>query len=184
MTADERFVRICGVVKRFGKDAPALDHVDGDILGGRITGLVGPDGAGKTTLIRLMTGLMLPDQGTVAVLGFDTAKDAASIQASIGYMPQRFGLYEDLSVQENLDLYADLRGLPLVERSATYDELLEFTDLKRFTSRLAGKLSGGMKQKLGLPALCCANRVFFCSTNPVSASTPYPGETCGKWSKT
>ncbi|NVD42341.1 ABC transporter ATP-binding protein [Ensifer sp. HO-A22] len=150
MTADEHFVRICGVVKRFGKDAPALDHVDGDILGGRITGLVGPDGAGKTTLIRLMTGLMLPDQGTVAVLGFDTAKDAASIQASIGYMPQRFGLYEDLSVQENLDLYADLRGLPLGERKATYDELLEFTDLKRFTSRLAGKLSGGMKQKLGL----------------------------------
>ncbi|RDL48535.1 putative ABC transporter ATP-binding protein YbhF [Ensifer sp. M14] len=150
MTADERFVRISGVVKRFGKDAPALDHVDGDILGGRITGLVGPDGAGKTTLIRLMTGLMLPDEGKVAVLGFDTAKDAASIQASIGYMPQRFGLYEDLSVQENLDLYADLRGLPLVERTATYDQLLEFTDLKRFTSRLAGKLSGGMKQKLGL----------------------------------
>lgn len=147
---DEPFVRISGVVKRFGKGAPALDHIDGEILGGRITGLVGPDGAGKTTLIRLMTGLMLPDEGKVDVLGFDTAKDPASIQASIGYMPQRFGLYEDLSVQENLDLYADLRGLPLAERAATYDELLEFTDLKRFTTRLAGKLSGGMKQKLGL----------------------------------
>ncbi|MGH6806019.1 MAG: ABC transporter ATP-binding protein, partial [Ensifer adhaerens] len=147
---DEPFVRISGVVKRFGKGAPALDHIDGEILGGRITGLVGPDGAGKTTLIRLMTGLMLPDEGKVDVLGFDTAKDPASIQASIGYMPQRFGLYEDLSVQENLDLYADLRSLPLAERAATYDELLEFTDLKRFTSRLAGKLSGGMKQKLGL----------------------------------
>ncbi|OCP16138.1 ATP-binding cassette domain-containing protein [Ensifer sp. LC163] len=147
---DEPFVRISGVVKRFGDGAPALDHIDGEILGGRITGLVGPDGAGKTTLIRLMTGLMLPDEGNVDVLGFDTAQDPASIQASIGYMPQRFGLYEDLSVQENLDLYADLRGLPLAERTATYDELLEFTDLKRFTSRLAGKLSGGMKQKLGL----------------------------------
>ncbi|MGF6177517.1 ATP-binding cassette domain-containing protein [Ensifer sp. 4252] len=147
---DEPFVRISGVVKRFGERAPALDHIDGEILGGRITGLVGPDGAGKTTLIRLMTGLMLPDRGKVEVLGFDTAKDPASIQASIGYMPQRFGLYEDLSVQENLDLYADLRGLPLAERTATYDELLEFTDLKRFTSRMAGKLSGGMKQKLGL----------------------------------
>ncbi|NOV18461.1 ABC transporter ATP-binding protein [Ensifer adhaerens] len=147
---DEPFVRISGVVKRFGERAPALDQIDGEILGGRITGLVGPDGAGKTTLIRLMTGLMLPDEGKVDVLGFDTAKDPASIQASIGYMPQRFGLYEDLSVQENLDLYADLRGLPLAERTATYDELLEFTDLKRFTSRLAGKLSGGMKQKLGL----------------------------------
>ena len=150
MTTDQPFVRISGVVKRFGESAPALDHIDGEILGGRITGLVGPDGAGKTTLIRLMTGLMLPDQGTVEVLGFDTAKDPARIQAAIGYMPQRFGLYEDLSVQENLDLYADLRGLPLAERRATYTELLEFTDLKRFTSRLAGKLSGGMKQKLGL----------------------------------
>ncbi|WP_457580446.1 ATP-binding cassette domain-containing protein [Ensifer canadensis] len=150
MTDGEPFVRISGVVKRFGNGLPALDHIDGEILGGRITGLVGPDGAGKTTLIRLMTGLMLPDEGKVEVLGFDTTKDPASIQASIGYMPQRFGLYEDLSVQENLDLYADLRGLPLAERKATYEELLEFTDLKRFTSRLAGKLSGGMKQKLGL----------------------------------
>lgn len=150
MTIEEPFVRISGVVKRFGDGAPALDHIDGQILGGRITGLVGPDGAGKTTLIRLMTGLMLPDEGKVEVLGFDTAKDPAHIQTAIGYMPQRFGLYEDLSVAENLDLYADLRGLPLSERKATYDELLEFTDLKRFTARLAGKLSGGMKQKLGL----------------------------------
>ncbi|OCO98446.1 MULTISPECIES: ATP-binding cassette domain-containing protein [unclassified Ensifer] len=144
------FVRIVDVLKRFGNAPPALDHVAGEILGGRITGLVGPDGAGKTTLIRLMTGLMVPDAGKVEVLGFDTVTNAADIQASIGYMPQRFGLYEDLSVQENLDLYADLRGLPLPERVATFDELLEFTDLKRFTARLAGKLSGGMKQKLGL----------------------------------
>ncbi|MEY9534939.1 ATP-binding cassette domain-containing protein [Sinorhizobium fredii] len=144
------FVRLAGVSKRFGAAPPALDSIDGVIEGGRITGLVGPDGAGKTTLIRLMTGLMLPDQGAVEVLGYDTRKDPASIQAAIGYMPQRFGLYEDLSVQENLDLYADLRGLPLAERGRTFAELLEFTDLARFTTRLAGKLSGGMKQKLGL----------------------------------
>lgn len=144
------FVRLAGVSKRFGAAPPALDSIDGVIAGGRITGLVGPDGAGKTTLIRLMTGLMLPDQGTVEVLGFDTRRDPASIQAAIGYMPQRFGLYEDLSVQENLDLYADLRGLPKTERGRTFAELLEFTDLARFTTRLAGKLSGGMKQKLGL----------------------------------
>ncbi|WP_018237341.1 ATP-binding cassette domain-containing protein [Ensifer sp. BR816] len=144
------FVRLSSVSKRFGEAPPALDSIDGVIAGGRITGLVGPDGAGKTTLIRLMTGLMLPDQGTVEVLGYDTRKDPASIQAAIGYMPQRFGLYEDLSVQENLDLYADLRGLPLAERGRTFAELLEFTDLARFTARLAGKLSGGMKQKLGL----------------------------------
>jgi ABC-2 type transport system ATP-binding protein len=143
-------VRLDSVTKSFGEAAPALDTVAGEIRSGEITGLVGPDGAGKTTLIRLMTGLMMPDSGSVEVLGFDTRHKAAAIQAGIGYMPQRFGLYEDLSVQENLDLYADLRGLPKAERAGAFDELLTFTDLKRFTGRLAGKLSGGMKQKLGL----------------------------------
>lgn len=147
---DEALVRLADVTKRFGDGPAALDAVSGEVKGGAITGLVGPDGAGKTTLIRLMTGLMMPDIGTVEVLGFDTQKNPAAIQASIGYMPQRFGLYEDLSVQENLDLYADLRGLPKAERAAAFEELLTFTDLKRFTTRLAGKLSGGMKQKLGL----------------------------------
>ncbi|OWV76519.1 multidrug ABC transporter ATP-binding protein [Rhizobium sp. R339] len=147
---DRPLVRIDGVTKRFADAPPALDAVSGVIGGGAITGLVGPDGAGKTTLIRLMTGLMLPDAGTVEILGFDTRKNAAGIQAAIGYMPQRFGLYEDLSVLENLNLYADLRGLPKSERAGAFDELLSFTDLKRFTGRLAGKLSGGMKQKLGL----------------------------------
>ncbi|MCW1751516.1 ATP-binding cassette domain-containing protein [Rhizobium acaciae] len=147
---DKPLVRMDGVTKRFGDAPAALDAVSGMIGGGAITGLVGPDGAGKTTLIRLMTGLMLPDTGTMEVLGFDTRKNAAGIQAAIGYMPQRFGLYEDLSVQENLDLYADLRGLPKGERAEAFDELLTFTDLKRFTGRFAGKLSGGMKQKLGL----------------------------------
>ncbi len=146
----ETLARFQTVTRRFGKGAPALDRVSGEIGGGEITGLVGPDGAGKTTLIRLMTGLMLPDAGRVEVLGIDTARSPQSIQNLIGYMPQRFGLYEDLSVQENLDLYADLRGLPRDERPAAFDELLTFTDLKRFTGRLAGKLSGGMKQKLGL----------------------------------
>jgi ABC-2 type transport system ATP-binding protein len=143
-------VRLKDVTKRFGEAKPALDAISGSIRGGEITGLVGPDGAGKTTLIRLMTGLMLPESGTVDVLGFGTRDRSADIQAAIGYMPQRFGLYEDLSVQENLDLYADLRGLPKSERAAAFEELLTFTDLKRFTGRLAGKLSGGMKQKLGL----------------------------------
>ncbi|MGE0239320.1 MAG: ATP-binding cassette domain-containing protein [Parvibaculaceae bacterium] len=146
----EDFVRIDGISKTFGAAAPALDRITAQIKGGEITGLVGPDGAGKTTLIRLMTGLLLPDAGALSVLGFDTRTDADRIQAAIGYMPQRFGLYEDLSVQENLDLYADLRGLAAAERASVFDELLTFTDLKRFTGRLAGKLSGGMKQKLGL----------------------------------
>ncbi len=150
--ADDRpdIVLLSEVTKRFGSGAPALDGVSAAIRGGEITGLVGPDGAGKTTLIRLMTGLLVPEAGKLTVLGFDTVTEAASIQAVIGYMPQRFGLYEDLTIRENLDLYADLRGLPKAERPAVYDELLAFTDLGRFTARLAGKLSGGMKQKLGL----------------------------------
>lgn len=147
---DNLLVQVEDVVKRFGSDTVALNHISGHVLGGEVTGLVGPDGAGKTTLIRLMTGLLRPDVGRVSVFGMDTTTDAARIHASIGYMPQRFGLYEDLTVQENLDLYADLRGLPKSERAAAFNEILTFTDLARFKSRLAGKLSGGMKQKLGL----------------------------------
>lgn len=148
--ASPAVVTLSSVSKRFGDGTPALDRVSGTVRSGTITGLVGPDGAGKTTLIRLMTALMLPDSGELDVLGCNPRSDAASIQASIGYMPQRFGLYEDLNVLENLKLYADLRDLPHPERAAVFDTLLTFTDLKQFQHRLAGKLSGGMKQKLGL----------------------------------
>ena len=129
---------------------PALDVVTGEIHAGCITGLIGPDGAGKTTLLRLMAGLLVPGSGTLTTLGRDPARDAAGIHREIGYMPQKFGLYEDLSVLENLTLHADLRHVTGAERTATFDRLLGFTDLKRFTGRLAGRLSGGMKQKLGL----------------------------------
>ena len=129
---------------------PALEAVSAMLRPGQITGLVGPDGAGKTTLIRLMAGLLAPTSGTIRVDGSDPIRDAGRLRAFIGYMPQKFGLYEDLSVQENLELHADLRGLVGEERVATFKRLLEFTDLALFTSRLAGKLSGGMKQKLGL----------------------------------
>ncbi|MXP29302.1 ATP-binding cassette domain-containing protein [Porphyrobacter algicida] len=135
-----------GLVKRFGAGPAALDQVSIAIRPWQMTGLVGPDGAGKTTLIRILAGLMTADAGTLDILG------GAPIDAleDIGYMPQRFGLYEDLSVLENLTLYAELRALPKAEHDATFDRLLTFTDLKRFQSRPAGKLSGGMKQKLGL----------------------------------
>jgi len=122
----------------------ALAGVSGEITRGRVTGLVGPDGAGKTTLIRVLAGLLTPDSGTISAVGTD------SDSPRIAYMPQRFGLYEDLTVSENLNLYADLNGLDQTAREKRFAELHYFTNLGPFTKRLAGKLSGGMKQKLGL----------------------------------
>nr|WP_063572016.1 ATP-binding cassette domain-containing protein [Luteibacter rhizovicinus] len=144
-----------GVGKRFllkkaGRTVVALDDVSIEVKSAALTALVGPDGAGKTTLLRLAAGLMVADTGTMTVLGIDAAADPQAIQNRISYMPQRFGLYDDLSVQENLDLYADLHGVPHDVRGKRYKRLMEMTDLGRFTSRPAGKLSGGMKQKLGL----------------------------------
>jgi len=133
-----------------GKPLHAVADVSLRVNAGELTALVGPDGAGKTTLLRMMAGLLTPDAGSLQVLGVDVAKDPQSVQDRISYMPQRFGLYEDLSVQENLDLYADLHGVPQDQRRERFGRLLEMTDLKRFTDRPAGKLSGGMKQKLGL----------------------------------
>ncbi len=133
-----------------GMEVPALDAVSGEIRTGVITGLAGPDGAGKTTLLRLIAGLMEADSGTVRTLDRDPIHDAAAIRGEVGYMPQKFGLYEDLTVLENLTLQADLRHVIGEEREEAFERLLTFTDLKRFTGRFAGKLSGGMKQKLGL----------------------------------
>jgi ABC-2 type transport system ATP-binding protein len=142
-------VELACVSKRFG-DLTALDQLTATIYGGRLTGLVGPDGAGKTTLMRLMAALMVPDDGNIRVAGHDTISAAGQVHRFTGYMPQRFGLYEDLSVLENFRLYADLSGLQPLERQSTFARLLHFTGLEPFTARLAGKLSGGMKQKLGL----------------------------------
>jgi ABC-2 type transport system ATP-binding protein len=139
------------LTKRFGAGAaPALDNISLNIFRGRITGLAGPDGAGKTTLIRHMIGLHHGDSGSVTVAGKDAVTDAVKIREITGYMPQKFGLYEDLTVQENLNLYADLCGLDKKNRKSEFAKLLHFTVLEEFTGRLAGKLSGGMKQKLGL----------------------------------
>ncbi|TCL04287.1 ATP-binding cassette domain-containing protein [Sodalis ligni] len=133
-----------------GLDKPAVASLDMVIQSGAVTGLVGPDGAGKTTLLRMLAGLLTPTGGTVRVMGLDPIKDERRLRAVLGYMPQKFGLYEDLTVQENLALYADLRGVTGQQRHDTFAKLLQFTDLTHFTGRLAGKLSGGMKQKLGL----------------------------------
>jgi ABC-2 type transport system ATP-binding protein len=139
------------LTKRFAQDGPpALDALSFTVSSGQVTGIVGPDGAGKTTLMRLLAGLLKPSEGSATVCGYDSIEDALGLHHAIGYMPQRFGLYEDLSVLENLTLYADLRGVTGQARAESFERLLTFTDLKRFTGRLAGRLSGGMKQKLGL----------------------------------
>lgn len=154
MRPDEFVVRAEGLTRRFtgpdGRPRVALDRVSLSVTRGQLTALVGPDGAGKTTLMRMMAGLLAPDEGSLHVLGLDVTRDAQAVQDRISYMPQRFGLYEDLSVQENLDLYADLHGVPQAVRRERFARLMAMTDLARFTARPAGKLSGGMKQKLGL----------------------------------
>jgi ABC-2 type transport system permease protein len=140
--------------KTFRRDTGEMVHaLDGvSVTGGprTLTALVGPDGAGKTTFIRLVSGLMTPDHGTLRVLDIDVAAHPQDVQDRIGYMPQKFGLYEDLTVQENLDLYADLHGVTAAGRRQRYPQLMAMTALGPFTNRLAGRLSGGMKQKLGL----------------------------------
>ncbi len=134
-----------------GKPAvKALDQVTLAAHKGAVTGLVGADGAGKTTLIRIAAGLLIPTAGKVTLLGLDSVEDSLEIQSRVGYMPQKFGLYQDLSVMENMNLYADLQGVAMGERKERYGRLLEMTDLARYTKRRAGALSGGMKQKLGL----------------------------------
>lgn len=146
---NEYIVQIKNLEKVFGKQT-ALHNINADIPKGKIIGFAGSDGAGKTTLFRLLAGLLLPTQGSISVAGFDTIRSAKEIHDLIGYMPQRFGLYEDLTVLQNLNLYADLQGVVAEEREKVFKDLLSFTNLAPFKDRLAEKLSGGMKQKLGL----------------------------------
>ena len=146
-------LEVSGVYKTFHvgtRQTQALQQVSFHVRHGVVTGLVGPDAAGKTTLMRLAAGLLVPDAGSITVLGMDAATQSLAVQGAIGYMPQRFGLYEDLTVRENFDLYADLQGVPKAARSARYTELMHMAGLEHFAKRLAGRLSGGMKQKLGL----------------------------------
>ncbi|MBN1239499.1 MAG: ABC transporter ATP-binding protein [Gammaproteobacteria bacterium] len=142
-------VEIIGVTKTFG-ELTAIEEMNAVIERGRLTGLVGPDGAGKTTLMRMMAALMAPSRGRIRVAGCDVVAEAAGVHQAAGYMPQRFGLYEDLSVIENLRLYASLRDIGEDGLDRTFERLLHFTRLEPFKARLAGRLSGGMKQKLGL----------------------------------
>ncbi len=151
--ATDRALCFQGVSKFFtvaGQIVRALSGIDLEIDRGQVVGLIGPDGAGKTTLLRLATGLMIPDSGEIRLFGQPVSSAQIEGHRGIGYMPQRFGLYEDLTVAENLSLYADLHALSVSKRQARIQALMHMSGLASFQSRLAGKLSGGMKQKLGL----------------------------------
>lgn len=153
-------VEIKNLTKNFSSTT-AINNLSLEIEKGKITGLIGADGAGKTTLIRLVTGLLLPDSGEISTLGFNPSVQKSLLNPKIGYMPQKFGLYEDLTVIENLHLYADLKEVP-----HDFDKLLEFTSLMPFQERLAGALSGGMKQKLGLACTLLGSPDFLVLDEP------------------
>jgi ABC-2 type transport system ATP-binding protein len=154
-------IHATGLRRTFG-DLVAVDTLDLTVVAGEIFGLVGPDGAGKSTTMRMLTGILAPTAGQARVAGFDVVREAEPLKEHIGYMSQRFGLYPDLSVLENINFYADIHGVPSRERVARTDRLLGFSNLTPFKHRLAGNLSGGMKQKLGLAcALIHTPRVLF-----------------------
>jgi ABC-2 type transport system ATP-binding protein len=142
-------IQIAGLTKRFGTVA-AVDRLDLQVTAGEAFALVGPDAAGKTTTLRMLVGIMDPDEGRAQVLGFDTVKESEALKEQIGYMPQRFGLYDDLTVAENMIFYADIYRVDAAERQQRMPELLGFSNLTPFQDRLARNLSGGMRQKLGL----------------------------------
>ena len=146
---DNAAVRASKLTKLFGT-TPAVDSLDLEIRKGELFGLVGPDGGGKTTILRLLAAIMKPSSGEAWVSGHSVIHEGERIKEKIGYMSQKFGLYEDLTVMENIMFYADLYAVPAGERPKRIERLLGFSNLTPFTGRLAGKLSGGMKQKLGL----------------------------------
>ena len=145
----EPIIETRDLTRRFG-DVTAVDHLALTVFPGEIFGLVGPDGAGKTTTLRMLCGLIDPDEGSARVAGYDAARESQQVKDKIGYMAQRFGLYLDLSVDENMDFYADLFDIVGNERVELKSRLLRMTRMAEFQDRQAGKLSGGMKQKLAL----------------------------------
>jgi len=145
----EPIIETRGLTRRFGA-LTAVEHLDLSVGRGEIFGLVGPDGAGKTTTLRMLCGLMDPSEGSARVAGHDVAREAQAVKDQIGYMAQRFGLYGDLTVEENMNFYADLFDITGAERKDLSTQLLRMTRMDPFRGRQARQLSGGMKQKLAL----------------------------------
>jgi len=154
-------IKAASLTKKFDRLC-AVDNLNLEIEEGEIFGLVGPDGAGKTTTMRLLAGILEPDSGEAWVFGKHIVNESESLKDHIAYMPQRFGLYEDMTVMENINFYADIYGVPDKERAGRIDRLMAFSGLSPFKRRLARNLSGGMKQKLGLAcALIHTPKVLF-----------------------
>ena len=145
----EPIIQTRDLTKRFGS-VTAVDRLNFTVASGEIFGLVGPDGAGKTTTLRMLCGLMDPTEGSARVAGHDSSRESQAVKDSIGYMAQRFGLYQDLTIEENMIFYGDLFGIAAEERAQISGRLLRMTRMEPFRDRQAGKLSGGMKQKLAL----------------------------------
>lgn len=159
------------VSKRF-KETTALDDVSFEVGAGEIFGLIGPDGAGKTTLLRIVSTAMLPSTGKVTVEGLDVVRQAEAVKKLIGYMPQRFAMYPDLTVLENLNFFADMFGAPRAERAAMIERLLGFARLTPFTARRAQNLSGGMQKKLALAATAMHRPRIFLLDEPTTGVDP------------
>jgi ABC-2 type transport system ATP-binding protein len=160
-----------GLTKRFGS-LVAVDGLDLAIRQGEVFGLLGPNGSGKTTTIRMLCGLMQPTAGSATVVGFDIGRQAEQIRRRIGYMSQRYGLYDDLTVEENLRFYAGIYGLKGAERSRRIEELLDDLDLRARVKQLAGTLSGGWKQRLSLACAIAHRPAMLFLDEPTSGVDP------------
>lgn len=167
----EYAIEISGLTKKFG-DFIAVDHLDLKVYKGEIFGLLGPNGAGKTTTIRMLCGLMAPTGGSIKILGYNIPEQRNEAIRKIGYMAQRFSLYEDLTVYENMEFYGKLYGLKGSLLRERILKLLDFLELSEFKDRLAGKLSGGMKQRLALGVALIHNPSLLILDEPTAGVDP------------
>ena len=167
----EPIISVHNVRVSFG-EVQALRETSFEVLPGEIFGLVGSDGAGKTTLLRLIAGMLKPDAGNMLICGMDGGRDRQRIKPLVGYMPQRFGLYPDLSVEENIDFFLDMFGVEPDKRAARKEKYLGFSGMLAFLNRAAGDLSGGMKQKLGLACVLAHEPTVLILDEPTNGVDP------------
>jgi len=170
-TTDNSVISAHGLSRRFGS-LLAVDNVDLEVPAGTIYGFLGPNGSGKSTTIRMLCGLLTPTEGSASVLGMDTRKQSEELKQQIGYMTQRFSLYEDLSVKENLQFVSEIYALPRARRKSRVDQLLEEYKLSSRVKQRAGTLSGGQKQRLALAAATLHEPKILFLDEPTSAVDP------------